>query len=386
MDLIDGDRVTIPETFRDPETGKQVVHLSRQGGESASWYFHNYPFLHARHDDEDDHLVYRGKTGNGWELFTVNLRTFEYRQVTDLDCTGLRRTETLGRERREVYFRDGSDLKAVSLDTGKTRQICEMPDHISGTPATINADETKLCGVWAEGKEPFLEKPRRYWFTAIYEAHLPHHLYTVDVDTGEIDEFFSDNNWLNHLQCSPVDPGLLSFCHEGPWHRLHRMWTIEMGDDQPRKIHERTMENEIAGHEFWDPNDRRLWFDLQMPKSENFFLARYDLDTDEEIRYPIERRQWSVHYNISRDSSILVGDGGGPKSVAKGDNGQYIYLFRPDGERLDCEPIATLWDHDYSLEPNAHFTPDKQWVVFRSNMHGESQVYAVETGIKQSFQ
>jgi len=253
-----------------------------------------------------------------------------------------------------------------------------LPDHISGTPATINADETKLCGVWAEGKEPFLEKPRSYWFTAIFEAHLPHHLYTIDIDTGAIDEFYSDNNWLNHLQCSPTDPNLLSFCHEGPWHRLQRMWTIQMGDDQPRKIHERTMENEIAGHEFWDPTSTKLWFDLQMPKGENFHLARYDLETDEEIRFPIERRQWSVHYNISRDSSILVGDGGGPNSVAKGDNGQYIYLFRPNGERLDCEPLCTLADHDYSLEPNAHFTPDKERVVFRSNMHGESQVYAVE--------
>jgi oligogalacturonide lyase len=371
-----------PEEFVDPETGRRVVHLSRQGGESASWYFHNYPFLHGRDAEEDDRLVYRGKTGNGWQLFTINLRTLGIQQVTDFAHEDRRLTEVLGKSRREAFYRDGQDIHAVHIDSGDTRKIVELPDHISGMPATINADETKLCGAWAEGKEPFLEKPRSYWFTAIFEAHLPHHLFTVDIDTGSIDEFFSDTNWLNHLQCSPTDPDLLSFCHEGPWHRLQRMWTIRMGDDQPRKIHERTMENEIAGHEFWDPNLPKLWFDLQMPKYENFFLACYDLVTDEEIRYPIERRQWSVHYNISRDGSVLVGDGGGPNSVARGDNGQYIYLFRPDGERLDCEPLCSLADHDYSLEPNAHFTPDKKWVVFRSNMHGESQVYAVETGIE----
>jgi len=34
--------------------------------------------------------------------------------------------------------------------------------------------------------------------------------------------------------------------------------------------------------------------------------------------------------------------------------------------------------HDYRLEPNVSFTPDQKWVVFRSNMHGDTYVYAVE--------
>lgn len=373
--------MSIPDEFIDPETGRRVVHISRHGGESASWYFHNYPFLHDLGDGQGDKLVYRGRTDKGWQLFTANLKTLEIQQLTDFTHDDRRLTEVLGKTRREAYYRDGRSLSAIHLDSGETRTVAELPEHFAGAPATINADETKLCGVWAEGKEPFHKKPRSYWFTAIFEAHLPHHLYSVDVESGEIDEFFSDTNWLNHLQCSPSDPDLLSFCHEGPWHRLQRMWTIRIGDDQPRKIHERTMENEIAGHEFWDPNEPRLWFDLQMPKGETFFLANYDLRADEEVRYPIERRQWSVHFNIARDGSILCGDGGGPNSVAKGDNGQYIYLFRPDGNRLDCEPLCSLADHDYSLEPNAHFTPDKKWIIFRSNIHRESQVYAVETGL-----
>ena len=39
--------------------------------------------------------------------------------------------------------------------------------------------------------------------------------------------------------------------------------------------------------------------------------------------------------------------------------------------------------HDYRLEPNITFTPDGQWMVFRSNMDGSNQVYAVRvTGAK----
>jgi oligogalacturonide lyase len=34
--------------------------------------------------------------------------------------------------------------------------------------------------------------------------------------------------------------------------------------------------------------------------------------------------------------------------------------------------------HDYRLEPNVSFTPDMNWIVFRSNMFGPTQVFAVE--------
>ena len=37
-----------------------------------------------------------------------------------------------------------------------------------------------------------------------------------------------------------------------------------------------------------------------------------------------------------------------------------------------------LSKHDYRLEPNVTIAPDNRWVVFRSNMHGPSHVYAVE--------
>jgi oligogalacturonide lyase len=34
--------------------------------------------------------------------------------------------------------------------------------------------------------------------------------------------------------------------------------------------------------------------------------------------------------------------------------------------------------HDYALEPNAMFSPDMKWLIFRSNMSGVNQAYAVE--------
>jgi len=45
---------------------------------------------------------------------------------------------------------------------------------------------------------------------------------------------------------------------------------------------------------------------------------------------------------------------------------------------LRAERLVNMARHNYRLEPNVSFTPDQKWVVFRSNMHGETYVYAVE--------
>ena len=103
-----------------------------------------------------------------------------------------------------------------------------------------------------------------------------------------------------------------------------------------------------------------------------------ELATDKHIRYKVARDLWSVHFNVSTDGKLFAGDGGGPNSVAAPGNGQWIYLFKPEKGVLKAERLVNLARHNYSLEPNVTFTPDMNWIVFRSNMHGATQVYAVE--------
>jgi len=366
----------IPEEYVDEKTGHRVIRLSRREGDNLSWYFHNYPFV--LDTGEGDKMVFRGQTAQGWQLFTVNLKTLALQQVTEFSSDDIKLSEVLGRKRREAFYRQGDVVHAVNVDDGTHRQVGVLPEGFAGGLATINADESLIAGSYGEGKAPFMEKPRSYWFTAIYEAHLLHHLFTIDVETGAVTDFYQENNWLNHLQFSPTDPKMLSYCHEGPWHRLQRMWLMNIDDQIPHKIHPRTMDMEIAGHEFWSPDGKRIWFDLQRPKGENFFLASYDLESQKETHYSLSAVEWSVHFTISPDGKLFAGDGGGPNSVARPNNGQWIYLFRPEGDHLQAERLVCLADHDYKLEPNVHFSPDMKWVIFRSNMHGESHVYAVE--------
>jgi oligogalacturonide lyase len=64
--------------------------------------------------------------------------------------------------------------------------------------------------------------------------------------------------------------------------------------------------------------------------------------------------------------------------VAHAEDGRWIYLFRPEGDSLRPERLVNMRHHDYDTEPNVHFSPDGQWVIFRANFEGQSQIYAVE--------
>ena len=71
---------------------------------------------------------------------------------------------------------------------------------------------------------------------------------------------YSEKAWLNHVQFSPTDPNLLMYCHEGPWHKVNRIWTIDIRTGQTRLMHERTVDREIAGHEFFSPDGKWVIF------------------------------------------------------------------------------------------------------------------------------
>jgi oligogalacturonide lyase len=76
---------------------------------------------------------------------------------------------------------------------------------------------------------------------------------------------------------------------------------------------------------------------------------------------------------------MFAGDGGDPTQVAHAPNGMWIYAFYPDGKRFRSEKLVNMKEHDYrGLEPNVHFSPDGQWVIFGGTFEGRHETYAVE--------
>jgi oligogalacturonide lyase len=384
--LADSPSAEPPTEWIDSATGHRVVRLSREPG-SASLYFHQNAY-----SADGQKLVFKTPSG----LSTVNLKTHEVDQVVK----GRVRPLVTGRRTGQIYYISSNTVCAADLDTHAIRQVAKLPSDLQrGGNVTFNADETMLVGlaVDPQGKAVPRQLPpgtgrgllRRRWARG-----WPMVLYTIDIKSGEVKRIHASNDWLNHLQCSPTDPKQIMFCHEGPWHLVDRIWTIRADGTGLKLIHTRTMEMEIAGHEFFSADGKTIWYDLQTPRGTVFWLAGYSLETGERTRYHLERNEWSVHYNVSPDGKLFAGDGGGPNSVAAPGSGQWIYLYRPEKLRmtglpgasatlikagvLKSERLVDLSKHNYALEPNVTFTPDGKWIVFRSNMFGPTHVYAVE--------
>jgi len=364
-------QTTLRDEWVDPDTGHRIVRLSRVPGSSQSFYFHQNAFTAT-----GDKMVFENNPGGGGNrLMVLDWATRKIEPLTEPGVRGI----IVGRSGRQVYYQRWGGLYATHLDTKATRHIAELPFRWS--VAAVNADETKLAGTFTEpGGRPINRSgPRSGWFEQVFEARRPHWLYTLDVATGRTNAFYRCEAWLNHLQFSPAQPDLLMFCHEGPWHKLDRIWNIRTDGAGLRLMHQRSIPMEIAGHEFWSPDGKTVWFDLQVPRGEKFFLAGVDVATGKQTRYPVERDQWSVHFNISSDGKLFAGDGGAPNMVAKARNGKWIWLFTPQPDAtLKAEKLVNMARHDYDLEPNVNFSPDGKWIVFRGNFDGSPQVYAVE--------
>ena len=327
----------------------------------------------------------------------------------------------MARRTPEVYFTRGGvrggprtaagrEVFAYHFDTKATRKV----PHAART--LINADESiAVSTVMAEdpsGKtpRPAVREPKpqlaRMFPGKTMEELTPEQQYAVNkeeglarralnppgmafvfskIKTGETDTVGYQYGSLNHLQFNPRDPNLLLYCHEGTWHEVDRIWTIRTDGSEKTLRHARTMDMEIAGHEFWSFDGKTIWYDLQTPRSQVFWIAGVDITTGKRVKYHIDRDAWSVHYNVSRDDTMFMGDGGDATQVAFAKDGMWINLFRVrPGNVLEREKLVDMSKHNYvtgrgGVEPNGSITPDKKWVIFTGNFHGARHVYAVAT-------
>ena len=400
-----------PVEWTEPVTGHRVVRLSREAG-SQSLYFHQNAY-----SPDGQKLIMTTPSG----LATINLKT----QVIEKIVAGRVNVIVTGRKSGLVYYVKDRVVFATHLDTKETREIARLP--LRGLVASVNADETLLLGSMMEGdtQSSYLQGPapdaprpqpaevrgsqgqtltfaeqKEVRLNNRLEQRIPMALFTINTKTGEQKIIHRATDWLNHLQFSPTDPGQIMFCHEGPWHKVDRIWTIRTDGTTSTtgltKIHTRTLNMEIAGHEFFSADGKTIWYDLQTPRGEDFWVAGYEIATGARTWYHLQRDQWSVHFNVSNDGKLFAGDGGDNEMVAHAPDGKWLYLFRPEGipdvagikapnakELINpgffkAERLVNMAKHDYRLEPNLTFTPDQQWIVFRSNMHSATHVYAVE--------
>ena len=408
-----------PREWVDARTGHRVCRVSPDEGGGKLYFYKN------AYTPEGDLMAISTPSG----IALVDLKTFRPRLLVKNPKADLMFT---ARRSREVFYSvsDPGEAQpmdrprtvfAANVDSGKTRRICRIPN---GQFNALNADDTLLLGYVAYGSQPLqpgVTDPRNRRFDQAeysatgpdgkplnfarakgvrmlqrWAARYPMEIFTVDVRTGERRVIHKTNEWIGHTQFSPTDPQQIIFSHEGPWHRVDRMWAMRTDGSGLRKLHQRTMNFEIFGHEWFGPDGRQVFYDLQTPRGQVFWVASVDLETGRRVYRRVDRDDWSVHFNLSPDGKLFAGDGGDADMVAHAADGKWLVLLRPEAvpdadpesdrdeliqtQVMRRERIVDMSAHDYRLEPNVSFSPDGKWLFFVSNMHGTNHVYAVEVG------
>jgi oligogalacturonide lyase len=384
------DAPTPPSEWIDPATGHVLVRLSKEAP-TASMYFHQNGYT----PDGKKLLIFAPEGMSTVDLQThkIDLLVPGYHALSMSTSNGIE----VSRNEPVVYYSENLNgqtvVIAMNMETHAWKQAAVLPT--GAVLGGISADDKTIMGIRnvSGGKQ----------------------IYTVDLATGATKSFFPSDDGLshdnlNHFECSPTDPNLMLFAHEGDWTAVDRIWTMHADGTGLKLMFTRVTpdDKEIAGHEFFSRDGQWVYYDLQTPESVQFWIGGTNVKTGEHVRYPVTREQWSVHYYVSWDGKMFSGDGGGPNSVANRlpgqgtlnppQNGQWMYLFTPTGEyttmkvngedvkvgTLKEEKLADLRKHNYGngeasrVEPNATFTPDDKWLVFRSNMEGALHVYEVE--------
>ncbi len=429
-----------PREWIDQTTGHRIVRLSGEAGSSSN-YFNVNSFT-----PDGQWMAFTSPSG----IMALNLKTHE----TKLILPGRVSLLFVGRKTGTVYYTTGleqtqghdansphvpgtaaaatppavadrdrkgpRDLMGYDITTGQSRKILTLqPGYMI---ETVNADETLFAGarntggpgvgvapqsvmasrdpgdeVGPDGRKLTYAEGREVQINRRLMQKIPMEIFTVDAKTGAIRTVTASTDWLNHLQFSPTDPDLLLYCHEGNWHIVDRLWLVNVRTlSKPKLLHVRTMNMEIAGHEWWSADGKTVWYDLQTPRGVDFWVAGYRIADGHRTWYHMDRNDWGVHFNQSPDGSVFSSDGGDSEMAAHAPDGKYLYLLHPNavpdvagihaanGAELiepgffTAEKLVDMKVHNYRSEPNATFTPDGKWLVFRSNMWGPGHVYAVE--------
>ncbi len=397
-----------PREWIDPDTGHRVIRISDEPN-SQSLYFH-----YNSYTPEGDKLVYSSPSG----LFTVDLKTLgQGAPKIDWILDGRNTRVSLlmaAFKTRDAYYTTNGNLYAVNVDTKVSRLVA------SGVrPWGVNCDETFIgemvnqvdpTGEAQPPTPPTLIPQRERMFGDKIKAGIPltpDEEYAASKEDGLARRLLNPGSMafvftnlktkdkvtvgyqyasIDHQQFSPTDPNLVVYAHEGTWHEVDRTWVIRTDGSDQHLIYKRQMDMEINGHEWWSWDGKTVWFDLQTPRSHDFWIGGVNVATGKVTKYHIQRNWWGVHFNSSRDDQLFASDGGDPTQVAFEKDGQWINLFRvqPDGS-VTREKLVNLAKHNYvtgrgGIEPNLSISPDNKWVIFRSNIQGAVQVYAVEIG------
>ncbi len=356
--------------YKDRISGVTVHQLTSYLGHSNHTYFTNNGWW-----DNQKRLVFNSDRSNASNLFSIEISTGEISRLTDFGPGQRNRVHfanDVNQKRNEIYFIQNDAMYALNLETLEQRFLYQAPEgfHMHGgltgadgdyVYATLGEDLSNriyanLSAAYVGMRDIFYAKPD----TRIIRIH---------VDSGKMEELWQEKCWIGHVNPSPTQPTLLTFCHEGPWNLVdHRIWVMDTKNCKPYPIRKRNVDGEKIGHEYWFANGEQIGYQVHTPDHHSYFgFVRFDGTGEMEapcVPFP------SPDHIHSNDFKLIVSD-----------SGKAIKLYRYNGTDFDSAKVLCMHDGSFfygSHHPHPRFTADGKQILFNSNVSGYCNLYLAD--------
>lgn len=361
-------KVWAPEwsAYDDMETGARVTQLTNYKAHSHHLYFTNNGWY-----DDGNKLVFGSDRNNRTDLFSIDLRSGEITQLTDKGDNIDNLTACLNPLRREAYFWQERSIVAIDLDSLNERILYVRPEAFRGHIINVTADGKYVCTSIHERLPAQLKLDRTKSADFLRETfeHKPiSRIVRISTDTGEAEILYENRVFLAHVNTSPTQPHLLTFCHEGPWELVeNRIWGMDMRSGDVWRIRPRTAADEKIGHEYWHADGLAIGYHGSRAGEKFFGKIRYDNTEMEEESFPFHNGH--VHSN---DYELIVGDGRAGSTVRLWQRTEAGF----SGPRSLCAHRGSC--HVQKLHIHPRFDSTGRKLLFTSDMSGYGNVYLVD--------
>lgn len=356
------------KSYLDSVSGVEVTQLTDYKGHSHHFYFTN-PGWYAK----GGKLLFSSDRKNRTNLYGVDLETGEIEQLTDLDQVPLPRELEFLRAsknpvRDEVYFWHDLKLMAVDLASRATRTLFNLEPGWCVSMTNCSSDGRNVYfGSWRDLSDQIETDLLRGYvgFKEIWQAKPRSQIVRVAVDSGASQIVFEEDYWIGHVNTSPTQPDILTFCHEGPWNEVdNRIWGMDASRGTVWKIRP-TAKGEIVGHEYWFSDGNHIGYHGHTAQGKPM-LGQICFDNTMPIECDFKGQTGHI---FSLDDKIVVGDGSG-----------IIRVWRKEGDEYSSPRVLCCHNSGMRIQqthPHPRISPDGTYVVFSSDRSGYGNVYMV---------
>jgi hypothetical protein len=286
------------------------------------------------------------------------------------------------------------EIWSVKVPDGTPQRVARIPDDVPGRVADLSCDgQTVILNevhqdlsatpipttMDLEAFWTYVGRPRSVRMRAY---HIPTGAVTL---LGSSDELVFD-----HIDTSPVDPGLTKYCQDMYDGLGQRVWSVRL-DGTDRKPIRPQEKGELVTHEFWWPGGQYVGYTYQdrrkddtiraLPWSEYApvptHLGLSDL-SGREIYLSDPLNSYHTHLYVSPDGRWVCGEG------TDGNSSVFVAPFSMKDTRVHFTALATVHTPYVPFRGqmvNCGFSHDSRWLLYNDTIDGVMQVCAVRTEV-----